>query len=287
MLQNAGAIILGVSNLPGLCLSYETYNKTYGRTLNPYHTGRSAGGSSGGEAALLGAGASLVGIGSDVLGSIRLPSAFCGVFGLRTTSSIVPIEGAFFDLTENSPLRKLFSFGPMVRYAKDLPLMLKIMAGSNVHHLNLDKTVDFKELKVFFKTDFEKSVEFIKIDSEVRQGLEESLEELKRNGSDVAPMPKEIDMDRLLDKLLSMLYNTPREEIIKLSEISRKPNDSLGILGEILKFPLGLSDHTLINLGIELIIRCEWIGHKDEIKHFSKMATKLQTQIEVGVIVII
>lgn len=80
LLRAAGGIPLCVSNTPEWCMSWESYNHVTGRTLNPYDLSRTAGGSSGGEAALIGAGASLFGPGSDIGGSIRIPSVKHEIF---------------------------------------------------------------------------------------------------------------------------------------------------------------------------------------------------------------
>ncbi len=80
-LRAAGAIPLGVTNISELCMWFESQNKVWGRTNNAYDRTRTAGGSSGGEGAIVGAGASPIGLGSDVGGSIRMPSFFYGVFG--------------------------------------------------------------------------------------------------------------------------------------------------------------------------------------------------------------
>ena len=93
MVRKAGAIVLLVSNTPELCLNWETSNKVTGTTRNPYDANKVPGGSSGGEAALIGSAASIVGIASDVAGSARLPAMFCGIFGHRPTSGLVPTEG--------------------------------------------------------------------------------------------------------------------------------------------------------------------------------------------------
>jgi fatty acid amide hydrolase 2 len=85
-LRSAGAIVLGVTNVPEWGMWYETYNHVYGRTNNPHAPAHTAGGSSGGEAAVVGAGGSPFGVGADVGGSIRIPAAFCGVYGHKPTA---------------------------------------------------------------------------------------------------------------------------------------------------------------------------------------------------------
>lgn len=85
-IRAAGCIPLLVSNTPEYCLNWESYNHITGRTLNPYDNRRTAGGSSGGEGALIGSGASLFGVGSDVAGSIRVPAHCNGIFGHKPTA---------------------------------------------------------------------------------------------------------------------------------------------------------------------------------------------------------
>lgn len=84
-MKDAGAIALAVTNVPEVCLWWESVNAIYGRTKNPYDSRRIAGGSSGGESALISAAGSVIGIGSDIAGSIRMPAYFNGVFGFKPT----------------------------------------------------------------------------------------------------------------------------------------------------------------------------------------------------------
>ena len=92
-LRGAGAIVVGLTNVPELVLAGDTDNLVYGRTNNPYDLSRTPGGSSGGEAAAIAAGLSPLGLGSDVGGSIRLPAHFCGIAGLKPTTGRVPSTG--------------------------------------------------------------------------------------------------------------------------------------------------------------------------------------------------
>src|SRR5437764_15238112 len=82
-LKRAGAIVLGVTNTPEFLMAWETDNRLFGPTRNPFEHALSAGGSSGGEAAAIAAGMSAGGIGSDGGGSVRVPAAFCGICGLK------------------------------------------------------------------------------------------------------------------------------------------------------------------------------------------------------------
>jgi fatty acid amide hydrolase len=90
-LRAAGAIPIAKTNLPQLMIYTETDNPLYGRTNNPWDLERSCGGSSGGEAAVIAAGASPVGLGNDIGGSLRIPAAFCGITSIRRPQAARPI----------------------------------------------------------------------------------------------------------------------------------------------------------------------------------------------------
>src|SRR5580698_4886966 len=85
-LRDAGAIPIARTNLPDLLFAFESDNLIFGRTNNPYDRARTCGGSSGGEAALIAAGGSPLGLGSDAAGSVRLPAHYCGISTIKPTS---------------------------------------------------------------------------------------------------------------------------------------------------------------------------------------------------------
>jgi Asp-tRNA(Asn)/Glu-tRNA(Gln) amidotransferase A subunit family amidase len=124
-LRAAGAVVIATSNTPDNCWAQETDNLLYGRTNNPWDTARSVGGSTGGEAALIAAGASPLGIGSDIAGSIRLPAAFCGIVGLRPTSGALP-EAGFWPPSVGR-LAGLNALGPMARRVEDVALAWDVL----------------------------------------------------------------------------------------------------------------------------------------------------------------
>ena len=126
-LRAAGAIPIGVTNISELCMWMESDNRVYGRTNNPYDPKRTVGGSSGGEGALIGAGASPFGLGSDVGGSIRMPAFFNGIFGHKPTGALVPNTGQF-PVATGAGLRYLTT-GPMCRKAEDLMPLLRVLVG--------------------------------------------------------------------------------------------------------------------------------------------------------------
>jgi amidase len=133
-LRAAGAIVLGKTNVPELSLAFETDNLVYGRTNNPFDPARTPGGSSGGEAAIIAAGGSPLGIGSDAAGSIRWPAHCCGIAGLKPTRGRVPLTGHFPPAVGHTAL--LWQAGPLARRVEDLALALRVLAGPDGHDPN-------------------------------------------------------------------------------------------------------------------------------------------------------
>ena len=129
-LREAGAIVVAKTNVPECSSDAETDNALFGRTDNPHDKARTPGGSSGGEAALMGADASLVGIGVDGGCSIRLPSHYCGGVGIRPTTGRVP-ETGLWPSTRATGMFDLSCVGPMGRYVEDLELLLDVIAGAD------------------------------------------------------------------------------------------------------------------------------------------------------------
>src|SRR4051794_31370591 len=126
-LKDAGAIVLGLTNTPELTLAFETDNLVYGRTNNPYDLARTPGGSSGGEAALVASGASYLGLGTDIGGSIRVPAHYCGLAGLKPTLGRVPTTGVFPPAM--GVIGGMYHVGPLARSVEDLGLALSVLAG--------------------------------------------------------------------------------------------------------------------------------------------------------------
>lgn len=129
-LKEAGAVILGKTNVPPGLADWQSANPVYGRTVNPYDPARSPGGSSGGSAAALAMGFSAVEIGTDIGGSVRVPAAFCGVYGLKTSHGALSLVGHTAGGATLTPL-ELSVAGPLARSAEDLEAMLSVLAGAD------------------------------------------------------------------------------------------------------------------------------------------------------------
>ena len=131
-LKDAGAIIVGKSNVHFMLADFgQTANELYGVTNNPWDLTRTPGGSSGGGAAALAAGLTFLEYGSDLVGSIRIPASFCGVYGLKPSVGSVPLSGFQVPGSSAGPstMTYMSSIGPLARSPRDLRRALKATAG--------------------------------------------------------------------------------------------------------------------------------------------------------------
>jgi amidase len=128
--KQAGAVILGKTNVPVGLADWQSYNEIYGTTNNPFDLGRTPGGSSGGSAAALAAGYGPLSLGSDIGGSLRVPAFHCGVYAHKPTYNLAPVRGHTPPPFPPIPLdRDMAVIGPMARSAADLSLLLDVIAG--------------------------------------------------------------------------------------------------------------------------------------------------------------
>jgi len=130
-LKDAGAIIIGKTNLPRWSGDAQAYNEMFGTTVNPWNPERVPGGSSGGAAAAVATGLTSFEIGTDIGGSIRMPASFCGVFGHKPSYGIVPSTGYLDHAAGGTTEADVNVFGPIARSADDLELVLKVILRSD------------------------------------------------------------------------------------------------------------------------------------------------------------
>jgi amidase len=131
-LRAAGAVLLGKTNVPPMLADWQSANPVYGRATNPWDVGRTPGGSSGGSAAAIAAGLSALEVGSDIGGSIRVPAAFCGVYGHRPSETLLPRSGQFPMPPLPNAAVVMGVQGPIARSAEDLELALSVLQGADV-----------------------------------------------------------------------------------------------------------------------------------------------------------
>ena len=199
-LRKAGAIILGTTNAPELLMAWETDNLLYGRTNNPWNPSRTAGGSSGGEAAAIAAGCSAGGVGSDGGGSIRVPAHFSGICGLKPTPGRIPATGHF--PASVGPFALIGVVGPMARTVSDLKLLFEVMQGPDDGDpsaapvpLRWPIRDDLKRLRIgYFEDDGRTPVT-----TETRAAVRTAAEALKQAGFQVEPFrPEGLEQARQL-----------------------------------------------------------------------------------------
>lgn len=186
-LKASGAIVIAKTNVSIMMFSNETDNPVYGRTLNPWNPERTPGGSTGGEAALIAAGGSVLGFGGDMGGSIRVPCHFCGIHGLKPTNGRITRQGS----VANVGGMKAFEFqpGPMARHVEDLATALNILS-CNVAATDAPPSqpgdftnVDMSKLRIGIWSDDL----LFPVSPAIRRAITESAASLKDAGATVEP----------------------------------------------------------------------------------------------------
>lgn len=256
-----GAIPICQTNTPEAAFWIETYNKVYGLTRNPYDPHRSAGGSSGGEAVLVGAGAVPLGLGSDTGGSIRIPSAFCGACGFKPTPFSIPNDGHF--PMPPRPLRYLMTSGPITRYARDLPLVLRSLCEPEFH-LSFESLLraPLEEIELFLYLHLPGSG----VDPEIVRAVEEAGEIASSFGIKLKPFTPP-PLGKAFSFCMSALAEG--EEILMPRILKGKNKMNLGL--EFLRFAFGLSPHTFPLLTLSFLERVLK-------KHFSRWVKNLNEE---------
>ena len=183
-LRQAGAIILGKTNLPTLASGIQTNNPVFGRTNNPWDLTRTPGGSSGGAAAAISAGLSYLELGSDIGGSIRIPSHFCGIYGLKCTGGRVSGKGHLSSPKKLAvpkgweALLQLGSMGPLARSIDDLRLAFPIIAEPGTPGLEQPPQKELGQLRIAWTDDFGGAP----LDSETGRLMRALVDRLKQAG---------------------------------------------------------------------------------------------------------
>uniref|UniRef100_A0A8C7H807 Fatty acid amide hydrolase 2a n=1 Tax=Oncorhynchus kisutch TaxID=8019 RepID=A0A8C7H807_ONCKI len=224
LLKRAGAIPLGVTNCSELCMWLESHNRLYGITNNPYDLERIPGGSS----VFWGGGGSVIGVGSDVGGSIRIPAFFNGIFGHKPTSGVV----------SNYLTWVMFPPAQCVRYATDLLPMLRVM-----EELSLSSEVDLKRLR-FFSVPHDGGSPLV---SPVDQQLVLAQRRVKR---------LEIPQLKYSFQIWSAMMGAPGKDgkqPTSFAELMSDHGKKVWPLWEMAKWTVGLSKHTVAAIGLVLV----------------------------------
>jgi amidase len=191
LLRNAGAVIYGKTNLATFAADWQSYNDVYGLTRNPWNPERTVGGSSGGSAAAVAAGLAPLELGTDIGGSIRVPSHFCGVYGHKPSYGAVPLRGHIPPPPGGLYEVPLGVMGPLARSGKDLSLELDVLTRSQTRDER-----DLSDLRIgtFFG---------YTVDDAYRRELESFIADL---GVETTPVELPIDKDEAYDTYLRTLF---------------------------------------------------------------------------------
>ena len=188
-LRQAGAVIWAKTNVPVMAADWQSYNRLYGVSNNPWNAALTPGGSSGGAAAALAAGVTALEIGSDIGGSLRIPAAFCGVFSHKPTWGLTPQAGHVPPAPGTHAERDLNVIGPMARSARDLRLMMSILTEGFAARAEV---ADLKTLRLgLWLDDFP-------VDPQVRAVLEDLAGRLRAAGAQVRPISAPAPADQLI-----------------------------------------------------------------------------------------
>ncbi|MBI5263460.1 MAG: amidase [Bradyrhizobium sp.] len=189
--KDAGAVVVGKTNVPVGLADWQSYNDIYGTTNNPYHLGRTPGGSSGGSGAALAAGYGPLSLGSDIGGSLRVPAFHCGVYAHKPTYGLCALRGHTPPPLPSIPMdRDMAVIGPMARSAADLSLLLDVIAGPDP----LEAGVGYRLVLPGARHESLKDFRMLVVDShpllpaneEIRGAIEKLANQLTKAGARIA-----------------------------------------------------------------------------------------------------
>lgn len=236
-LLDAGAVVVGATNVPFNLSDGQSYNDIYGTTNNPWDLQRTPGGSSGGTAAALAAGLGFLGLGSDIGGSIRAPAHCCGIFGHKPTVDVVSKVGHSPGGRSDSPgaSEQLSACGPMARSAEDLEAAMRVLGGPDApfsmayrwalpapRHRRLGD----------FRIGYVLEDPVMRVSSEVKPALESALRMLEKAGAKLERgWPAGFSFGEFFETYLFMLsailfsFAPPQEQERQRAEYRRNPDD--------------------------------------------------------------
>jgi amidase len=228
-LKQAGAIVLGKTNVAFMLADWQTFNDVYGTTNNPWNAGHTAGGSSGGSAAAIASGMSFLELATDLVGSIRIPASFCGVYGLRPSVATVPLTG----LQPPGPappneMTYMSSVGPLARSAADLRIALSVTAGPEPpasRALTWSPAPPRHSSLADFRVGFVLDHDGAPVTSDVADVLSNAMDAIARSGATLTEgWPGGVDPLRVHESFdyhveLFIAFQQPGGEIARLSEL--------------------------------------------------------------------
>jgi len=244
-LENAGAGVLGKTNVPEFGHEGVTDNLYVGATATPFDTEMNAGGSSGGSGAAVAAGMAPAAIGSDSGGSIRIPAAGCGVFGLKPSFGLIPVDArpnAFGTATHHTVQ------GPLTRTVEDAAVLMDVLAGQHpADPASVPVEVDFLgaldrpagDLRVAYSPD----LGVFPVEDEVRAVVEDAVEDLRAAGAEVETVA--VEHGSTMDELAAAIETTFSTSVVGAAEVLR---EAFGV--DLREYPDQVSDSLLELLAV-------------------------------------
>jgi amidase len=234
-LRAAGMVMIGKTNIPFMADDWQSYNELFPTSNNPWDLSRTPGGSTGGGAAATAVGIGYLTLGSDIGGSIRVPSHFCGLFGHKPTLDVVPLSGHIPPPPGSTSVPNYLAVaGPLARSAADLLLALQVLGGPVPEDalaykwtLPQARKNSIREYKIRYVLDHP----MCPVTAEVKKRLQASVDMLSKAGASLEEgFPSEMDIEnqfisylRLLAPI--MLDGSSKEELQKLRD-SKPPDDN-------------------------------------------------------------
>jgi amidase len=244
-LRDAGAVIFGKTNTPTLAGDWQTFNPIFGTTNNPWDTTRTTGGSSGGAAAAVATGMTPLELGSDIAGSIRVPSNWCGICGHKPSWGVVPQRGHLPPASGALADTDLGVMGPMARDVTDLETALDVLAGPAGHQavgwrleLPAARAKTLSELRLAVWPDDPA----YPVEPEVGNVLASAVAALREAGAHIADAPPPVALADVVRTYKQLLYPVilaaiPEQRFNSLAELSASlPVDDEGPLAHTARF---------------------------------------------------
>src|SRR6185312_1065933 len=249
-LRAAGAVIFGKTNTPAMAGDWQSFNPIFGTTNNPWDTTRTTGGSSGGSAACVAAGMTSFELGSDIGGSIRVPSSWCGVCGHKSSFGIIPQRGHIPPAPGALARPDLSVVGPLARDVDDLELALGVLAGP-VEHDAVGWRLELPASRATTLGDFKLAVWLddpaYPVESDVGAVLQSATGALQDAGARIVDTRPEVSLAELVRTYQELLYpvilgGMPASRFDRMAEFAASlPADDDGPLARTVRF--GTSRH--------------------------------------------
>ncbi|KFM66134.1 Fatty-acid amide hydrolase 2, partial [Stegodyphus mimosarum] len=256
-----------------MSINLETSNKIHGRTNNPYDISRTSGGSSGGESALLSAGGSVLGLGNDLMGSIRIPCLFTGLFGHKPSRNMMFQEGSF--PLFNTKLSQMLCAGPMCRYAEDLVTSMSVLSYGQTTHGKFGGAVNLRDIKIFYMLSLDAN-----FTAPVSEDFQQAIQKVIFYFQTTCEVnSKETDIP-LLEQSNSIALHCLLSATGNITEVLTSSNGYINSVKELFKWLVGISDLTLGPLACMNFAKCFLWYNESKVPHYENLAKQLNEQFD-------